>query len=236
MPWSVQSDPSTRPKFLEAIEWLRRRVPISDTAYSRLVIAAHDVAIRLAGVTQLDVVEDVRRSLERAVSQGESFTDWKRKIRRRLTNAWVANDAAPANPGWRIETIFRTNVQRAYSAGRYEQITDPVVVESRPFWMYDALLDDRTTEFCREMNGTILPANDARWDGRIPPTHFNCRSGLRTLRESQARRRGISSSVPDDYAQEGFGGVPAPHEPDPARYPPELWAAYEERVRAREDS
>ncbi len=233
--WRIDADSSTRPKFLEAIEWLRRRVPMSDAAYSRLVIAANDIAFRIAGVTQLDVVTDVQRSLDRAVSTGQSFDEWKTSIRRRLLAAWSRDEATPANPGWRIETIFRTNVQRAYSAGRYEQITDPDVATSRPYWMYDAIVDDRTTEFCRETNGLVMPANDPRWEGRIPPTHFNCRAGLRSLRERQARRQDRFGEEPSDVeAQEGFGGAPSLPEANQGDYPPDLWAAFEARRRERE--
>jgi SPP1 gp7 family putative phage head morphogenesis protein len=206
-------------------------VPMSDAAFARLTIAANDIAFRLAGISSLDMVEDVRRSLERAVSSGESFEDWKAKIKRRLLAAWSRDEATPANPGWRLETIFRTNVQRAYSAGRYVQLSDPVVMQARPYRLYDAIIDERTTETCQERNGVILPASDPWWESNWPPLHFNCRAGVRSLRESQARRRGMTTTPPDEEAPAGFGTVAESWEPDPSRYPPDLWAAYEARQR-----
>jgi SPP1 gp7 family putative phage head morphogenesis protein len=234
--WNVVSDPSTRPKFLEAIAWLRRRVPMTDAQYARLVLIGNRLGFHIAGVTQLDMVADVQRSIDRAVSQGESFAEWRRKIKERLLRAWRRNDATPENPAWRLETIFRTNVQSAYSAGRYEQLSDPVIMEARPYRMYDAVIDDRTTEICQERNGTILPADDPWWDTNWPPLHFACRAGVRSLRESQARRKGITSAPLADPAQEGFGMAPTsePYEPDQSQYPPDLWAAYQARRAARE--
>jgi SPP1 gp7 family putative phage head morphogenesis protein len=236
MPWSAVSDPSSRPKFLEAIEWFRKRVPMTDSQYARLVLLANGRAFTLAGVAQLDMVADVQRSIDRALSSGESFGDWKRKIKARLLNAWRRNDAEPANPGWRLETIFRTNVQRAYSAGRHEQLSDPVIMQARPYRMYDAIIDQRTTEICQERNGTILPADDPWWDTNWPPLHFACRAGVRSLRQSQAERRGITSAPTTEEPQDGFGLAPTSEtfEPSPSNYPPDLWAAYQARRAARE--
>lgn len=236
MPWSAVSDPSTRPKFLEAIEWFRRRVPITDAQYAAIVLDANRFAFWIAGISQLDLVADVQRSLERAVAAGESFATWRKKIVERIERAWRRNDATPSNPPWRLETIFRTNVQRAYSHGRYEQITDPVVLEARPYWMFDAILDERTTDECEALNGVIRPASDPYWNGKIPPRHFNCRSGLRTLRASQALRRGITDPPPIVEPVPGFGAPPdgVPYEPAQSNYPPGLWDAWQARRAARE--
>lgn len=235
MPWQVTSNPAARPKFVEAIEWFRRRVPITDAQYAALVLNAHEYAFWIAGIAQLDMVAQVQRSLERAVASGQSYAEWRAAIGTALERAWRRSDATPNNVGWRLETIFRTNVQRAYSHGRYEQVTDPVVLDARPFWLFDAIRDQRTTEECSELDGTILPAADPYWNDKIPPRHFNCRSGIRTLRASQAQRRGVTTSPPHVEQVPGFGAPPGPpHQPSAADYPPELWAAFEARRAARE--
>ena len=41
---------------------------------------------------------------------------------------------------------------------------------------FKALIDDRTTEQCREMNGKIIDINDLVLGENLPPIHFNCRS------------------------------------------------------------
>ena len=42
------------------------------------------------------------------------------------------------------DNIFRTNIQTAYNVGHYEQMTDPDVMQLRPYWMYDAVNDSHT--------------------------------------------------------------------------------------------
>lgn len=43
---------------------------------------------------------------------------------------------------------------------------------------FKALIDDRTTEQCREMNGKIIGINDLVLGENMPPLHYNCRSIL----------------------------------------------------------
>lgn len=44
---------------------------------------------------------------------------------------------------------------------------------------FDAVLDGRTTEGCRSLNGVRKPVNDIFWNTYYPPNHFNCRSTVR---------------------------------------------------------
>jgi len=75
-----------------------------------------------------------------------------------------------------LETIVRTNYMKIYN--------ESSMAFNRPLeksgfiqaYQYSAILDDRTTEFCEEMNNRIFKAGDI---GDIePPNHFNCRSRL----------------------------------------------------------
>jgi SPP1 gp7 family putative phage head morphogenesis protein len=53
--------------------------------------------------------------------------------------------------------------------------------EALPLLQFDAVIDGRTTEICRPLNGTILPINHPFWKRFYPPNHFNCRSTVRQL-------------------------------------------------------
>lgn len=43
---------------------------------------------------------------------------------------------------------------------------------------FKALIDDRTTDICREMNGKVIDINDLVLGENMPPLHYNCRSIL----------------------------------------------------------
>ncbi len=229
MTWNVTTDPI---EFSEAVDWFRARVPLSDAAFYALTAAARRKAFTIAAVATLDLVAETQGSLDRALDEGLSFADWKAEIAERLVNAWAESDRGPVDPAWRLETIFRTNAQLAYSTGRFHQLDEPAVKRARPYRMYDAILDARTTETCNALHGTTLPADDPWWSTHWPPVHFNCRSGVRSLRTSQAEQRGITQSPPDVSGESGFGGIPGEREftPNASDYPPDLWREYRART------
>lgn len=221
-PWQVAASPK---KFDEAIEAFRKRVPMTDKEFSALSAAAKKKAFRVAGVAQLDLVTDVWRAIDKAVAEGTSFADFKKTVGERVTAAW---GGTVDSPGHRLETIFRTNVQTAYSHGRWEQLTDPDTMESHPVWMFDAVLDDRTTDICEECDGTTLPADHGWWGQHNPPLHFSCRSGIIPMTASDADA-GMTEKAPRTKADDGFGAPPEDSDwvPSKSDYPSELWDAKE---------
>ena len=62
------------------------------------------------------------------------------------------------------DLIFRTNVQTAYNAGHYEQMSDPAVRQLRPYWQYDAVNDTHTRPSHLAMDGRVYPADSPVWD------------------------------------------------------------------------
>lgn len=202
--WSVSADPL---KFEEAVQWFRNRVPVTDTEFKDLSEAARRRAFMVSGVAQLDLTNDVFTALEQAVSEGTDFAEWKKEVGEKLQNAW--GDSVK-NPAWRLENIYRTNVQSAYAAGRYKQQTDPDVIKARPFWLYDSVLDSRTSTICRNLNGTLLPADDPFWQTRYPPNHFGgCRSGVRSFTRKQTERRGVTENPTTQEPDVAFRHVPS---------------------------
>jgi SPP1 gp7 family putative phage head morphogenesis protein len=224
--WKVSADPL---QFEEAVAWFLERVPLPKDAWDTLEEEAKRRAFTVAGVAQLDVIESVWETIYDALSDDTPYIDFQESVREKLLNAW---DGTVKNPGHRIETIFRTNTQQAYSSGRWKQMSEPAVKSARPFWMFDAVLDDRTTEeICRPLNGTVLPADDPFWATHRPPLHFSCRSTIRSLTRKAAEEKGVAQELPQTTVQKGFGHAPGKHEwkPNPSDYPPELWRAYERK-------
>jgi len=220
--WKVSANP-VNPD--EAIAWFQARVPLTREEWDTLTAQVRRKAFTVSGVAILDIVTEVWESLTKALEDGTPYHEWAREIKQKLETAWGRPN------GQRIETIFRTNVQMAYSSGRWAQMTRPEVIEQRPYWMYDAVLDNRTTSICRERNGVVRPADDPWWERNTPPLHFNCRSGIRPLSPEQAQARGISQRLPEESPQQGFGNVPQSWEwsPEPEDYPLELLAAFKGR-------
>jgi len=76
----------------------------------------------------------------------------------------------------RLETIVRTNLTEVYNQGRLVQ--GSLADEYLEAWQYSAIIDTRTTEVCKHLDGRVFMADDKRVAGVRPPRHFNCRSVL----------------------------------------------------------
>ncbi len=197
-------------KFEDALRFLRARTPMPSAQFYALSDQARQKAFTVSNVAQMELVQQVLSSLDRAIDQGQDLESWRKEIGPALREAWAGD---VENPAWRLETIFRTNLQTAFSHGRVRQMRDPAVTVLRPFRLFDATLDERTTDECSSRDGVLLPADDPWWSTNTPPLHFNCRSGIRSLRRAQADRRG-GMHLPDREVElnppgKGFGAAPS---------------------------
>lgn len=222
---AAPADPS---KFQQAIEAFRRRDPITDDQLAVLTETERERAFWVAGVADADLVQQVYDEIDRAVSDGTTLEDFKDVVEDKLTAAWGAEDAG------RVQTIFRTNVMGAYNGGRHEMMTDPIVLQARPYWRCDRMhggdhSHDDADHVCGRMDGVIRPADDPIWDKAHPPFHFQCACVLTPLSRDDTAEEGGVSRVPSlgDGPADGFGRPPpGPGDeawvPDIAAYSPEL--------------
>lgn len=221
--------PADPNKYSLAVEWFRSRLPLAPDEFLRIVGGAHERAFTVAGVAQLDLVSQVWEAVDDAIAKGTTLEDFRDAIEEKLTAAWGGEQP------YRVETIFRTNVQHAYSRGRWEQQSDPEVKAIRPFWEFSAVMDTRTTPICRPLDGTVLSADDAFWKSHNPPLHHACRSTVISLTEEQAKERGLTPTPPSAAPAEGFGAAPGEDDwhPDLTKYPHELAAVAQAKIAAR---
>jgi SPP1 gp7 family putative phage head morphogenesis protein len=213
-------------QFDEAVAAIRRRVPMTEDVWTELEQEELEFAFTVADVAQLDLVVDVYEAIARAVADGTTLEDFKAEVQDALEESWGEDGAS------RVETIFRTNVQGAYNAGRHEAAQ--AVKAERPYWRYQAILDSRTSEICRPCDGTVLSADSEWFQSHYPPLHPNCRCIAVTLTEAQAEREGISRSGPSVEPVDGFGRAPsggggADWAPGPKDYPAEFAAELEDK-------
>ena len=76
----------------------------------------------------------------------------------------------------RISTIVNTTLTAAYNEGLRSFFEAPEQEGFVQAYQYSAIMDDRTTVFCRNANGRIWPIESDLWKKYLPPNHFNCRS------------------------------------------------------------
>lgn len=230
MAWAVTSELR---KFDEAIEFFAGKFPLTKALIAELGEHSGPRAWTVAGVSQLEIVQQTHASLLRAIENGTPFAEWQKEAEASLTKAWGKRDSA------RLRTIFVNATQQANNAGRWAQQTDPEVLSLRPFGMYDSVVDDRTSEFCRTWDGVILPLEEFAKRNACPQTHHLCRASIRSLRPGDAKDRGGTTAKPPTVkASKGFGEAPttAMWKPDRAKYDPQIWNEYERKAAALEET
>lgn len=77
-----------------------------------------------------------------------------------------------------LSTVVRTKTTEIYNDARKSfWDSDPIAKQVIEAYQFSAILDDRTTDVCRELDGQIFDKGDFL-DRITPPLHFNCRSLL----------------------------------------------------------
>jgi SPP1 gp7 family putative phage head morphogenesis protein len=209
-----------------AMAFFRELVPMTDAEWLKLERWAQKKAFHIAGVAQLRAVTDVWDSLNRAIDNGTTFETFKADIASTLYHAWQS-----PRP-WRLQNIFRTNVQRAYMAGRVHEMDEPAVKALRPFRRYDTAEDEDVCPICGgDMDGTILPADDPWWDSHTPPLHFQCRCGITSLMAEDVDEEDVGPPENTKPPLDGFGEYPEMNEPERplVDYPAELVEVMDQR-------
>lgn len=174
--------------------------------------AARHQAFTVAGIAELDLVGDIKKGIEKALRDGTTFKTfqdgidefiskrgWKKTETAAVVDsdgAVVANDLAP----YRLETIFRTNLQTAYMAGKYKQLQEDV--EFAPYWQYIAVMDDRTRPSHAASHLMVFRHDDPFWDSHYPPCDYNCRCTVRSLRPRDLDRFDLTPMSSDGLLTE----------------------------------
>ena len=76
----------------------------------------------------------------------------------------------------RLENIARTNITNIFNQAQLAVYAAPELGDFVDGLEYSAVLDSRTTEFCRSYDTRKFRRNDPIWGTITPPNHFKCRS------------------------------------------------------------
>lgn len=102
-----------------------------------------------------------------------------------------------------LDTLVRTNTYEAMNEARYAEFTDPTLEGFVKAFEYSAIMDERTTDICSQLNGNAWSAESPVWEQYRPPNHYNCRSVLIPITESDGWT-GQDSPDPGVTPQDGF--------------------------------
>ncbi len=167
--------------FEEALRDLLTREP-------RLAPGAHLVAelystrhaFALARSSELEITKRVQAALGNLMSEG-------------ITRP-KAEQVIQSIGGWSrayADTVYRTNLNTAYTAGRFQQAADPDVADVMPAFERFAIRDSNARVNHLAAHGLIAATNDPIWDTAATPSGYGCRCNMRLVSKFELKRLGL---------------------------------------------
>jgi SPP1 gp7 family putative phage head morphogenesis protein len=187
-----------------AAQFFQKKQVLPKAEFEKLEAGAKSRAFTVARMESQEMLELVHAELGRMISEGYDPKAFSKFMRERVESAgWT-----PANAS-HVQTIARTNLVQAHTAGKLVDMTNPATLVDRPYWQNRGVKDSRQRATHGAIDGWVLRADDPFWQQCVPPYGFNCRDKLTTLSERQVKKRGIevrSGSEISDLPDEGFTG------------------------------
>lgn len=180
----------------DAIAYFRAKGYQITWSWAEMWQEAHATAFTVAKATKMDILQDIKNAVDAALVNGTTFTAFQDNLQPLLqAKGWwgkysdESGKTVQLGSTYRLETIFRANIQSAYMAGRYKQ--QMANAEDRPWWQYVAVMDSRTRPEHAMLHGKTFRFDDPFWDTHYPPLGFRCRCRVRALSNQNVLDRGI---------------------------------------------
>ena len=191
---------------LEAIQWYEELTPLTPTELHNLAPEAQKAAVTVADVESKDLLGKVQDLISQFLQSGGTQAEF--------VDAYQAERGKyglEAADNHHADQLFRTEMGRAYGAGRNRALTDDAITGAFPLWQYVAIMDDRTRPEHAAMDGFVAAPDDPVWTSKSPPWDYNCRCDIIPLTRRQIATREI--------VETGTVTMPDGSEVDPRTWP-----------------
>ncbi len=152
--------------------------------------AKHLVSFTVAKAMRLDILKDIRASVDQSIAGGMTFEEFQKELEPLLRKkGWWGGRLGSTR---RLRIIFDTNIRMAYAKGRWEMIGRQAA--RAPWLLYDAVNDRRTRPHHLAWDGTILPWDHPWWKSHYPPNGWRCRCRVVQLSDADLKEFGLAPS------------------------------------------
>lgn len=164
-------DPPRLPVILKAADWLQTRLDYTPDEFKALDDDAKQLGFTVARTTSLEAVNRIKNSLVENIARGQTLREFKTDAQDALAGTLLSDP--------QIETIYRTQLAKSYSAGQAAVLRHPLVAPAFPYCLYSATHDSRVRPDHLQLermglDGTaVFRADDPFWDLFTPPWAWN---------------------------------------------------------------
>ena len=171
---------------------------------------AHARSFTVAKAARIDVLRELKSALQDTLKNGgtekqfiENLTPTLQKLgwwgKQIIVDSGGNAEVAQLGSPRRLKTIFRTNLQSAYMAGRFKNMM--AARDTHPYWMYRAILDGRTRAAHRALDGMVFHVDDPFTGVGFPPNGHNCRCRDVPMTDARLKRKGITPTDTTDLLE-----------------------------------
>lgn len=205
MPVTVQAEPfNVRPE--EAIEFFQKKGYEIAFDHRDVWAEEHAHAFTVAKAMQLDVLADIREHVDKALTDGVSFGEFKKSLRPMLEKKGWWGEKEMVDPvtgevqivqtgsARRLKVIYDTNLRTAHAAGKWDRIQ--ATAQTRPWLRYVARKPgpNRRDEH-QAQHDVVRRYDDPYWRYWYGPNGWGCKCGVQQLSEAEVKRRGLTVST-----------------------------------------
>ncbi|MCA8880382.1 MAG: hypothetical protein KDA73_10610 [Rhodobacteraceae bacterium] len=191
-------DPGPPP---EASRFLKNKALAPSFAWEDVEPEEHAVAFTVAKAMQLDVLEDIRAEVQRALDEGRTLSQFQRDLKPKLAAKgwWGRTEMVDPETGEtrevqlgsprRLRTIYQANLRSARAAGQWDRIQR--TKKALPYLVYQTGPSERHRPEHVTKRGLVLPVDDPFWTQWYPPNGWGCKCWVRQVTRAEAERLGI---------------------------------------------
>lgn len=189
-----------------AIERIRNLTSYTKQAFDGLAQKYRMQAFTVSGVSDVGLIERIQKELGKTITEGGTRDEFIKAVKKLMSVSGSEELAA-----LQLETVFQTNIMRAYQGGRFEQMKDPAVAEALPYWTYATAGDGRVRSSHAALDGFCARQDDPVWRKIYPPNGYNCRCTVYAVptASTDADTPGLDRipAAAADVPDAGFGGL-----------------------------
>lgn len=174
--------------FERQIAYFSKKINLPTNSYDEVSAMMHDYAFVVAGANTAEMVADFRRAMDRAITDGQSFDEFKKHYKE------IAKRHQFDDSNHRAKLIYTTNLYASYNHGRYEQQSR--LRDVLPYWQYQHNDNANPRLHHKALDGVVYRADDPWWQSYYPPRGYNCHCTVRAYDDKDLERYGLTVSTP----------------------------------------
>ena len=218
-----------------ALRYIQNKKLSPAFSYKDIWNEEHATNFTVAKAVQMDVLKDIKDAVETALSDGQTFEQFKKNLEPTLRQKgwWGHKDVFDEKTGRtiysqvgsdrRLKTIYVINLRSAYQEGRWERTQEST---AHPYLMYRVGNSKNHRKEHLAWDGLVLPKDDPWWNSHYPPNGWGCKCW--TMAVSEARKQRLEETgvkVPPSVDGEPGYTVKIKTQAPPEAY----WNFYNER-------